>query len=143
MPQLMPIHLNEQWSYILSDDAGLLRSRHPDMRDWHPLGRIDDWRKIVLDGVAFVWFHHPIRLQPLGICAVYFLHVDAVPGSAQFFVNGKLCGKHDARKGIFANDITHLIDLEPGNVVIRLESRKIIGDQFKGIRIQPVPCDEI
>ncbi len=143
MPQLAPIHLDSQWFYALSDDASLVKGRAPNLRDWRALDSLGAWRSISLDSAPYLWLYHPIRLQPLGMCAVYFLHVDAVPSAAQFFINGKAAGKHDARKGIFATDVTHLIDLEPGGVAIRLETRKIISDQLRGIRIQPIPCDEI
>lgn len=118
-------------------------SRAVNDRDWETLPSLENWRQAISAATGFLWLRQTVNLKPFDVCVVYFLHVDAVPGNVSFFVNGHHIGNHRANGGIFAEDVTRYVHLDSNLVAVRLDCTKIKGEHFSGVRLQPVPCDEL
>lgn len=138
MAPLTPIVLDHDWRYFPTEDmdpaygASLL-----DESSWGVLARIEEFPRDVVQFYRELHLRRRFDLEPIeDQCLRFHLMVDEAPKGTQFYINGWHVGT--AAGSPLISDVTDYVTLEGNVLLLKLTSAR---GAFRGLRLQPVPCE--
>lgn len=150
MSTLSPISLDTHWCYLDAESPDADYSAvELDDSDWTalpPLSTDNVWFVLASSGCA--WLRRTVVLHETDSCVRYYLQIDHAPGLVGVYVNGQYVGGYTGKACKL--DVTDYVALGTNVFAFKLvyqEDRTYssfagVHAAFRGVRLQPVACDE-